>query len=167
MAVVVADSSSFIHLAAIGRVGLLRELYGYLIVPLAVWQEVVVAGRGRPGETELRGAVEDGWVSVEAPSTGAKLPIGAPALHSGEGEAVRLACSKQDSLLLLDERSGRSVATGLGVKVVGIVGVLVLAKRRGLIPSLAVELQRLRSPGGFRISTQLFEQALRLVRESS
>ena len=55
MAVVVADSSSFIHLAAIGRVGLLRELYGYLIVPLAVWQEVVVAGRGRPGETELRG----------------------------------------------------------------------------------------------------------------
>jgi hypothetical protein len=46
---VICDSSSLIHLAGIGRLGLLRELYGKLIVPAAVWREVVEEGKGRPG----------------------------------------------------------------------------------------------------------------------
>jgi predicted nucleic acid-binding protein len=57
---VIADSSPFIHLSAIGRVDLLRDLYGQIIMPPAVWQEVVVAGQGRPGEIQLRQAVGDG-----------------------------------------------------------------------------------------------------------
>jgi hypothetical protein len=114
----------------------------------------------------LRQAVQDEWVSIESPSSAAAFPAGTPALHTGEAEAIRLALSKQDSLLVLDEAVGREVAAQLGVKVIGIVGILVSAKQRGLIPNLAPELQRLRGPGGFRISTQLYQEALRLAGES-
>jgi len=162
MPTVVADSSSFIHLAAIGRTELMRELYGRVLVPSAVWQEVVVAGQGRPGEVDLRRALSEGWVSIETPPPGLNLSASTAPLHPGEIEAIRLAMSKPDNLLVMDESAGRAAATGLGLNVIGIVGILVLAKQRGLIPNLSQELQRLRGPGRFRISTHLLQHALRL-----
>lgn len=167
MPTVVADSSAFIHLGAHGRVQLLRDLFGQLLVPPAVWQEVVEAGQSRAGDAELRQAVQEGWVSIEAPPPSTVLPAGTPPLHPGEVEAIRLALSKQDSLLVVDELIGRTVATGLGIKVIGIVGLLVLARQRNLIANLETELHRLRGPGRFRISHQLFQHALRLAGESN
>lgn len=145
---------------------LLRELYGQLLVPPAVWQEVVVSGQGQPGAAELRRAVQDAWICIEVPASTVLLPANIPPLHPGEVEAIQLALSKQDALLVIDEAVGRAVATGLGLKVIGIIGLLVLAKQRGLIPSLLEELQRLRGPGRFRISQSLFQHALRLGGEA-
>jgi hypothetical protein len=167
MPTVIADSSAFIHLGAIGRMPLLRELFGQILVPPAVWQEVVEAGQGRAGEAELRQAVQEGWVSIETPPPSAVLPAGSPPLHPGEIEAIRLALSKPGSLLVVDELIGRAVATGLGLEVIGIVGLLVLARQRNLIANLEAELHRLRGPGRFRISHQLFQHALRLAGESN
>ena len=110
--------------------------------------------------------MQEGWISVEAPSSAANLPASTPPLHPGEVEAIRLALSKPDSLLVMDEAVGRAAATGLGLKVIGIVGLLVLAKQRGLIPSLSQELQRLRGPGRFRLSTELLQHALRTAGEA-
>ena len=59
MPTVVVDSSSFIHLTAIGRMELMRELYGRVLTPPAVWQEVVAAGQARSGEAELRRALNE------------------------------------------------------------------------------------------------------------
>ena len=50
---VICDSSSLIHLSAIGRLGLLKDFYGTLAIPHAVWQEVVQQGLGRPGGRAL------------------------------------------------------------------------------------------------------------------
>ena len=68
---------------------------------------------------------------------------------------------------MVDELIGRAVATGLGLKVIGLVGLLVLARQRNLISNLEMELNRLRDPGRFRISHQLFQHALRLAGESN
>jgi predicted nucleic acid-binding protein len=61
---VICDSSVLIHLSGIGRLGLLRELYGKLIVPSAVWREVVEEGMGRPGVIEVQEARGEGWIEV-------------------------------------------------------------------------------------------------------
>ena len=52
---VVSNSSALINLARIGKLTLLRELFGVLIVPDAVWKEVVVEGAGQPGADEKEG----------------------------------------------------------------------------------------------------------------
>ena len=53
MGLVVSDSSTLIHLAAIGRLALLKEFYGCIVVPPAVWREVVEQGGGRVGAVEV------------------------------------------------------------------------------------------------------------------
>ena len=161
----VADSSVIIHLAAIGQLDLLRQLHGSVLVPPAVWDEVVVQGQGRPGEPELRQAVSDGWITVAAPSPNLQIPSPGTPLHSGESEAILVAASNPGILLLMDEVAGRSVAGSLGVPVMGIVGILVLAKQSGLISQRKPLLEQLRSPGGFRLSGAVIQQALALVGE--
>ncbi|MBC7218325.1 MAG: hypothetical protein H5U36_09390 [Candidatus Caldatribacterium sp.] len=53
---VVSNASALINLARIGKLDLLHKLYGELIIPEAVWQEVVVEGAGQPGADEARRA---------------------------------------------------------------------------------------------------------------
>lgn len=70
MGLVVSDSSTLIHLAAIGRLTLLKEFYGHITVPPAVWREVVEEGEGRAGSVEVdRGSVPRGYSVVAAPGT--------------------------------------------------------------------------------------------------
>ena len=161
----VADSSVIIHLAAIGRLDLLRQFYGSLQIPPAVWDEVVVQGQRRPGSQELTAAVADRWVTLAKPSSSVPLPAGGATLHLGESEAIRLALSPAGSPLLMDEAAGRAVAASLGIAVMGTIGVLVAAKHSGLIPELKPVLEQLRNPGGFRLSAAVFQHALTLVGE--
>jgi predicted nucleic acid-binding protein len=53
---VVSDASALIDLARIGELDLLRRLYGELLIPEAVWREVVIEGAGQPGAEEVRAA---------------------------------------------------------------------------------------------------------------
>ena len=161
----VADSSVIIHLAAIAQFDLLRQLHGSLLIPPAVWDEVVVQGQGRPGAQELATAVGDGWVTVSQLSTHVQLPPGLLMLHAGESGALQLAASHPGHVLLMDEAAGRSVAASLGIPVMGIVGILVVARQGGLIPLLKPILEQLRNPGGFRLSAAVLKHALGLVGE--
>jgi uncharacterized protein len=62
---VVSNASPLINLARISQLDLLRELYGELIIPEAVWQEVVVDGTGQPGADEIRAAA---WIKTQSAS---------------------------------------------------------------------------------------------------
>ena len=161
----VADSSVIILLAGIAQFDLLRHLHGSLLVPPAVWDEVVIQGQGRPGAQELANAVTDGWAVVATPSAPIQLPPRGATLHPGETEALLLAASQPGRLLLMDEPAGRAVAVSLGIPVMGTVGVLVVAKQSGIIPYLKPVLDQLRNPGGFRLSAVLYQYALALVGE--
>jgi predicted nucleic acid-binding protein len=69
MAVVISDASPLVHLSAIARFGLLKEIYLHLLIPPAVWKEVVVDGKGRAGETEVTAGIEAGWILIQAPTS--------------------------------------------------------------------------------------------------
>lgn len=85
-------------------------------------------------------------------------------LGAGESEALALALEARAERVLLDELAGRKLARRLGVPVVGSVGVLLAARRKGLIPTLHEPLERLRN-SGFRMDEDLYETALRQAGE--
>lgn len=160
MPMVVCDSSTLIHLAALGHLPLLRDFYGSLTVPAAVWQEVVEQGAGRPGVTEIVAARQDGWIAVASPANQPFLLSLQQALDDGEAEVIALAVEHNASLVLLDESEARRIAGVFGLEKTGAIGVLLRAKLEGKIPALKPELDKLRVVSGFWIDDRLYQRAL-------
>jgi predicted nucleic acid-binding protein len=155
---VVSNASPLINLAHIGALALLPRLYAGVVIPEAVWREVVVEGSGQPGATEVRSAA---WISVGAVENRSLVQALRMSLDAGEAEAIALALETPNPLLLMDERAGRSTARYLGLRCVGIVGILTLAKQQGLIEKVRPYLMALRDEAGFRLSAALCEEVLR------
>jgi len=165
MALVVSDSSTLIHLAGIGRLGLLKEFYERITVPPAVWREVVEQGRGRTGVSEVEQARQAGWIDVLAPAQAQLLRLLQRDLDDGESEVIALAVEKRANLVLMDESDARRTADLYGLSKTGIIGVLIRAKQEGHIDSLKTDLDRLLHQGGFWIEERLYNRALNAVAE--
>lgn len=155
---VVSNSSPLINLARIGKLTLLRELFGVLIVPDAVWQEVVVEGAGQPGADEVRSAA---WIQRQAVMNTQLAQALQQDLDAGEAEAIALSLELGADLLLMDENLGRQTARHLGLRYVGLIGALVMAKRRGLISAVKPHLDLLRDIAGFRVDAALYDHVLK------
>jgi predicted nucleic acid-binding protein len=164
---VICDSSSLIHLSAIGRLDLLKAFFGTLTIPSAVWQEVVEQGLGRPGVQEVEAAVRDGWLKVQTTHDGPLLRSLQQDLDRGEAEVIALALERKAELVLLDESEGRRIAGIFDLKKTGAIGILIRARLEGKVPDLRSELDRLRNEGGFWIEEKLFQKALEAVGEAS
>ncbi len=85
-------------------------------------------------------------------------------LQRGESEAITLA-REFDAELLIDERAGRAIADSLGLRYVGIIGTLIRAKQRGLIPQVIPLIAQARDNAGFHVSDRLFKRARELTGE--
>lgn len=159
---VVSDSGPLIHLGATGHLALLRLLYGEILVPAEVFHEVTVAGAGEPGAAEVERCaflrVEQ--VPVEDPL---RLAL-ARDLDAGEAAALALAVSRRAGLVLMDERKGRLIARGMGLRVRGTLGVLLDGRRAGHLSSVADVLADLRQTGLW-ISDELAREVLALAGE--
>ena len=107
--------------------------------------------------------MEAGWLRVEEVKDRSLVQVLQRDLDKGEAEAVALALQMKAEWTLLDEREGRRVAKSLGLKVTGVLGILLRAWRKGELPSLRRAMEELREKAGFRIGAELFAD---LVRES-
>ncbi len=154
---VVSNASALINLARIGKLDLLRELYGQLIIPQAVWQEVVVEGAGQPGADEVKSAT---WIKTQAAMNRQLVHALQQDLDAGEAEAIALALEIEAELLLMDERLGRETARHLGLRYIGLIGVLIEAKHKGLIRAIKPHLDALRDVAGFRVKDALYLRVL-------
>lgn len=155
---VVSNASPLINLARIGQLSLLPCLFGRLLIPEAVWHEVVIEGHGQPGADEVRAAQ---WIELSAVANRDLVHLLRQDLDPGEAEAVALAVGINADWLVMDERLGRETARHFGLRCVGLIGVLSAAKRRGVVSALHPLLDQLRDVAGFRISSALYEQVLR------
>ena len=158
---VVSNTSPIIGLAAVGQLDLLCALYGQILIPPAVRDEVE-EGANRPGGTSLatRPWIETRHVQNRLSVSTLQLELGA-----GESEAIALAAETRSDVLLMDEHKGRTIAARLGLKVVGSLGILILAKHRGVLPAVRPVMDALVHESGFRVSQSVFERALRLAGE--
>lgn len=150
--IVVCNATPLIALAAVGQIDLLRALYGEILIPEAVFREVVVVGAGEAGEHEVSTAI---WIKRHAVRNGALVKALELDLDAGEAEAIALAVEQNAGLILLDERRGRHAATRLDLTLAGTLGVLVAAKDRGLVRSIRPLLDTLRTQAGFWIGDEL------------
>jgi predicted nucleic acid-binding protein len=162
---VVCDSSTLIHLARINRIILLRDFHGKIILSPAVWKEVVDEGQGRPGSSELKVARDSGWIEVIAPENKPLIQMLERELHKGESETIALAAEMYADLVFLDESDARTAARILGLKISGVIGILIKARLVGKIPSLRDELDRLREDAGFWIGDDLYHRVLKAAGE--
>ena len=149
--IIVSDASPLIALGRIGKLDLLREIFGSLILPDAVWKEVVEAVGSAP------------WISRQSVHDQALVNLLRHDLGAGEAEAIVLARECNADFLLIDERLGRSAAKNLGLKVVGLVGILIEARDRGLIADAESLMNRLHVEAGFWISEDLRKLVTRRI----
>ncbi len=156
MTVPVSNTSPLTNLAAIGRFDLLRALYGELLIAEAVWAELNAEGRAWPGRAEVAGAA---WIARRAAQNRPLVTALRERLDPGEAETIALAVECQPPFVLMDEREGRHAARRFGLKTVGVVGVLIEAKARGLITEVGPLLERLRQEAGFYLSDRVIRDA--------
>jgi predicted nucleic acid-binding protein len=155
--IIVSDAGPIIHLSLVGSIDLLPSLYDRVLVPTLIYQEVVQKGEGLPGSAELRGAE---WAEYAEHNPEASLFQSLSAdLDSGEAAALWLAVERKASLVLSDDRQARLAAERMGFPVVGTVGILVRARRKGLVSSLAPLLRALKAKGVW-LSIALIEAVL-------
>jgi predicted nucleic acid-binding protein len=161
----VANSSVLIALSTIGQLELLsRRFPEGVLVPQAVWREVVETGKGQPGSEEVASA---SWVVVREARDKALVSLLRRELDEGEAEAIALAREEQVSAVLLDEKDARRVARRLKLQVLGTVGLLIWARRVGAIASLREQLDTLWTIGRFHLSQSVYAEALRTVGETA
>ena len=163
--IVVADTGPLIALGRVECLKLLHDLYQDVLIPPAVREELHL-GSGRPGARQSAEALEQGWLQVQELSAGSAQALSdlMLVLDPGEAEAILLAEEMNCKFLLIDERKGRAIANRRGVPVVGIAGVLLAAKKRGLIDAVMHILQNMEQ-AGYRMSAGLTKEIARLARE--
>jgi predicted nucleic acid-binding protein len=154
--IVVSNTSPILNLAAIGRLEILRALFGTVSIPPAVRAEFEEASAGLPES----GRALPLWIE-DAPSPPREVVIPLSAfLHPGEAESIASAAELKAGLLLMDERRGRQMARDMGLTVMGLLGVLAAAKLRGFVPLVKPVLDDLVKRAGFWVSSDLYAAVL-------
>jgi predicted nucleic acid-binding protein len=158
--IVVSNTSPITNLAAIGHLDLLRQLYQRAIIPEAVFQELTAQGGRHPGAI----VQQLDWIETRGASNRAVVSALQVDLDAGEAEAIALAQELAADLLLIDEHLGRVTAARLGVRVIGLLGVTMEAKHRGLIQKIKPLVDALMKQG-FRIGQDLYGRVLQAAGE--
>jgi len=158
---IVVNSTPLISLAIIHQLDLLKIIFGDVIIPRAVCNEVFISGRGKAGHSQL---VKIDWFYIDdAINMELKHSI-MTQLDEGEAEVITVAKDRNISLVCIDEFARRQYANLMGLDVIGTLGILLIAKQQGLI-SAVKPLCDLLVDNKRRISRALYNEVLRKAGE--
>jgi uncharacterized protein len=152
--IVVSDTSAVSALLQIGHGGLLEQLYGEVLIPESVRDELLVCFPTLPQYLHCRRV-----------SNRSQVDRLCSELDLGEAEAIVLAREMRADILLIDELAGRRVAEREGIPIIGLIGVLAQAKNSRLIAAIGPLIDKLEKEADFRLSAELKQDALRLAKE--
>jgi hypothetical protein len=158
----VSDTSPLSYLSRLNRLNLLPQLFETVALPPEVLREWE---RDVPSTAARRLAQNSGWLRVITPTNQAEVMTLEEHVDRGEAEAIVLAEELKADLLLIDDEDGRELAQGRGLAITGVLGVLLRAKRVGLIPAIRPEIERLLKETTFFCSETLFQNLLNLAGE--
>jgi uncharacterized protein len=156
---VIANNTPLVALWVLGRLDLLRDLYGEVWIPRAVYEEFVATEHA-----QRRSALQEASWIVTVPVSNpqhVKVYVG---LDQGEGEVLALAEEYTARLVIVDERRGRRYVQRLGIPLTGTLGVLLLAKERSLVDLLSPLLAKLQDAGLY-LDAALVNRVLALAGE--
>ena len=159
---VVSDTSVLLNLCLIGQEEILRVFFQQVWVPMEVKTEFEQLVKN---DARFQNLIWPSWAEVHYP-TKTELPE-LSGWHLGPGERHALALALENhATILIDEKLGRLAARKLGLRPVGVVGLLVQAKAKKMIPSLKTLFARLKKEAGFWVSAEVELQALREAGET-
>jgi len=157
---VICNTSPLQYLHQIGQLELLPALVSRVVVPTVVAEELA---EGRRRGLDLPVPEMLPWVELSVPANEQVVRLVAD-LGPGETGVLLLALEQTDPVVILDDALARRHAEMLGISLTGTLGILLDAKRRGLVPALTPlidDLQRL----GFRLSERTRNAVVRMARE--
>jgi predicted nucleic acid-binding protein len=160
--IVVADTSVILNLCRVQHEHLLKELFQRVLIPARVAAEFArLAG----AQARFAGLVLPAWINVLSDPSSVPSSLIQANLDPGESAAIALCLNEKADALLIDEALGRRAAEGLGLRTIGILGVLIESRKRQLIPSVKNLLDRLEKDAGFWVSPNLRIKVLQAVEE--
>jgi predicted nucleic acid-binding protein len=151
--VIVSNTSPISNLAKVGQLDLMQKLYGKILIPTAVHEELLDERAGEIVISEVQSAT---WLEIHSAQNRYLVDELRTRVNIGEAEAIALAVEIGATRLLIDERLGRQAAKESGLKVTGVLGILLLAKRQNLISVVKPIVEELIGQANFRISSQLY-----------
>lgn len=160
--IVVSDTSPLVYLAAVGQAELLVKLYGRVVVPVGVRDEIAAGVAKMPANRSLLGC---DWLEVLPARDANRVAEFAAKVDEGEAEAIELALELKADLVLMDDQDGRAVAEQEGLRVVGLLGVLVEARHAGHLDSVRAVLSWLSTETNFRLTPELQASILKAAGE--
>ena len=126
---VIANTTPLIALANVGHLDILHKLYGDILIPEAVLEEI----KSEPARTVVNNSE---WIKVCSISSSDDKKLYRARLHAGEVEVMILAGEKDADLLIMDDNAAKKTAKYMGFKVTGTLGVLMRAKQEGCIDAV-------------------------------
>lgn len=160
--IVVADTSVILNLCCVGQSHLLPALFREVWIPDEVRLEFERLTRHQP---RFQGLGLPNWAIIQPAAPVPAQLAALPNLHAGETAALALALNNKVDAVLMDEAAGRHAAHLLGVPVIGVLGVLLQARRKGLLQAIKPVLEDLEKKAGFWLSPKLTAEALRRAGE--
>ena len=154
---VIVNTTPLIALANVGKLDLLRKLYGEIRIPEAVVKELV----REPARSQVLSA---DWIKI--------IPITQPEtkglfrarLHAGEVEVTILAQEENADLVIIDDNAAKKTAKFLGLKVTGTLGILIRAKEKGYLDAVKPVMEKLINDGLF-IGDDVYQLVLKAAGE--
>ncbi|MEQ8705447.1 MAG: DUF3368 domain-containing protein [Phaeodactylibacter sp.] len=152
--IVVSDTSAITNLIQIDHLWLLREVYQNIIIPQAVYDELV-------SDTKNKVIIESlSWIKIKEVKENDITRNLKEVLDPGESEAITLALKLDADFIIIDEKKGRKIAEDYGLRKIGLVGILVESKRKGLIKEVRNLLEQLIEKANFFVSEKLYKDVL-------
>lgn len=158
--VAVVNASPLIFLARAGYLGLLSRFYATVLVPSSVMNELLARGEEDPTVKAVKSA---SWLTVDHADCPDDL-VSAWGLGRGESGVISLASHRGDAEVIIDDMLGRRCASSMGLFVRGTLGIVLLAKKSGLIPSAKIVIDDLIRSGMY-LDQQILTSALSKVGE--
>ena len=159
--IVVCDSTVLIGLARIGRLELLQQVFGQILIPRTVFREVAGKGLNRPGAKFIK---EANWIKVTEIKDRSQVAFLLGSLDEGEAEVLALAKESNADLILVDEEKARKIALIAGFEVMGLLGLFLLAKSTGILQRVGPLVEELKGKN-FRISDRVISETLKRAGE--
>lgn len=149
--IVIADASTVIGLLRIDSLFLLGNLYQSIEITSIVNNEI---------SSEL-----PDWISINDSYNESVFKTLVPSLDKGEASSIALALEYKDVLLIIDEKKGRRQAKEMGIRITGLVGIIIQTKKKGHINSGKEKLDALIEEG-FHLSEKVYSLALSKMGEN-
>jgi uncharacterized protein len=160
--IIVSNTSPLSSLAKVDKLSLLENIYGQVNIPQAVYDELTDI---RAGEKVNNAIINANWIEIQSVTNKQLVKKLEFNLDQGEAEAIILAVELNANQLLIDERLGRQEAKKLGLSLIGVLGMLLIAKKRGLISNVKSVMDDLITQTTFRVGEQLYYRILKEANE--